>query len=182
MRRSGTVAAATLCLVWAAGRADEPMLGPGNVPPLLAQSLTPLLSDWIIQSRDAAIVQGVAQIPRDIRAALAGYVPDEVLERVRWRVGGGEMSLQENLFRFGYAPAVTLGHVVIFQHEHEALGDPKLWAHELKHVMQYEEWGIPQFAARYLNDYEAVEKEAAEYRWQWMKLTGRIPKPASAAD
>ena len=25
---------------------------------------------------------------------------------------------------------------------------------------------------------KAVEKEAVEFRWQWMKLTGRVPPPA----
>lgn len=153
-----------------------------SIPPLLAQSLTPLLSDWIIRSRDSAIAQGVSPIPADIRAALEGYVPASILERVRWRVGGGEASLQGQLLRFGYAPAVTLDHVVIFEREANALNDPKLWVHELRHVMQYAEWGVTEFAARYLRDYEAVEKEAAEYRWQWMRLTNRVPNAAQPAE
>ncbi len=155
---------------------------PDSIAPLLAESLTPILRDWIVQSRDAAVAQGVERIPGAIRAALHGYVPDDILDRVRWRVGGaGEMTLQQNLFRFGYAPAVTLDHVVVFERESDALNDPKLWAHELKHVMQYAEWGVTDFAARYLRDYEAVEKEAAEYRWEWMKLTDRVPKVAGTA-
>ena len=181
--RSFGVASALAVLVGAGARADEPTPAPATIPPLVAQSLTPILGDWIAQSRDAAIAQGVERIPSAIRTALQGYVPDHVLERARWRVGGaGEMSLQENLFRFGYAPAVTLDHVVIFEREVDALTDPKLWVHELKHVMQYAEWGVMEFAARYLSDYEAVEKEAAEYRWEWMKRTGRVPKVAQPAN
>jgi hypothetical protein len=48
--------------------------------------------------------------------------------------------------------------------------------------MQYAEWGVTDFAARYVRDYEAVEREAAEYRWQWMKLTNRVPNTAQPAE
>lgn len=174
-------------LLGGCGRSAEPpvdRLPQAFAESALGQSLAILLGDWIARSRDSALAQGVRPIPSDVRAALTGYVPEEVLDRVRWRVGGGGelLSLQENLFRFGYAPAVTLDYVVIFQDERIALEDPKLWAHELKHVMQYAEWGVAQFAARYVRDYEAVEREAAEYRWEWMTLTGRVPPvPASGA-
>jgi hypothetical protein len=43
--------------------------------------------------------------------------------------------------------------------------------------MQYRDWGVDGFAARYLADYEAVEHDAAEFRWQWMRATGRVPTP-----
>jgi hypothetical protein len=140
-----------------------------------------MLADWILDSRDAAIAHGVEPVPRAVRAALGGYVPEETLERARWRVGGsGEMSLQQQLFRFEYSPAVTLDYVVVFQNREDA-EDPKLWVHELKHVMQYAEWGVSGFAARYLTDYEAVEHDAAEYRWEWMKRAGLVP-PVAAGD
>ena len=81
------------------------------------------------------------------------------------------MSLQQGAFRLGYAPAITLDHVVVFESRAVAVNDPSLWVHELKHVMQYRDWGIEEFAARYLEDYAAVEREAAEYRWEWVKRT-----------
>ena len=119
------------------------------------------------------------EIPAAIRSALAGYVPDATLDRVRWRVGGGgELSLQQNVFAFGDVPAITLDYVIVFSDEKAALEDPKLWAHELKHVMQFADWGVTGFATRYLRDYEAVEKEAADYRWEFMKLKGLTPPPA----
>jgi hypothetical protein len=156
---------------------------PDGLSPAVVQTLTPVLADWIERSRDAAIRQGVAEIPPDIRAMLAGYVPDATLDRVRWRTGGaGETSIQQNVFAFGDAPAVTLDHVIVFSDETAALEDSKLWAHELKHVMQFAEWGVAGFATRYLRDYEAVEGEAAEYRWQFMKLKGLIPPPSKAKD
>jgi hypothetical protein len=144
--------------------------------PFATEVLTPLLRDWILESRNAAVEKGVHVIPAAIRSALAGYVPDDILDKVRWQVGGaGSLSLQEHLFRFGYAPAVTLDYVVVFQ-DSSGLDDPKLWVHELRHVMQFAEWGIAEFASRYLRDYEAVERDAAEYRWEWMKLAGLTPR------
>jgi hypothetical protein len=90
------------------------------------------------------------------------------------------MSIQQNVFAFGDVPAVTLDYVIVFSDEKAALADPKLWAHELKHVMQFAEWGVAGFAMRYLRDYEGVEGEAAEYRWQFMKLKGLVPPPSGA--
>ena len=79
------------------------------------------------------------------------------------------------------AYAVTLDYVVVFQEQREALEDPKLWAHELKHVMQFAEWGIGGFATRYLTDHDAIEADAWEYRWQFMKHAGLIPEVAPAS-
>lgn len=136
-----------------------------------------VLAGAIGESREAAIHEGVAPIPRAVRAALAGYVPDAVLERARWRVGGGSrLSLQRNLIGFGYTPAVTLDHVIVFETAAHAR-DPKLWVHELRHVEQFMQWGVAGFAGRYVANYNALESDAAEYRWTWMKLTGRVPAP-----
>ena len=139
--------------------------------PAVRKTLAPMLSHWIAESRDAAMREGVHPVPRAIRAALAGYVPDEVLDRARWRVdGGGVLSLQQTLFRSGYVPAVTLEHVIVFDRERDAREDAALWAHELKHVMQYAEWGLEGFASRYLEDYAAIEAEASDYRRRWLDL------------
>ena len=148
----------------------------------MVQSLAPLLAGWIVSERDAAKARGVEPIPASIRAALEGYVREPTLERVRWREGASELSLPQNVIRFGHVPAVTLDDVIVFQERRAALEDPKLWAHELKHVMQFEEWGVDGFARRYLADYEAVESEAAEFRWQFMKQAGLIPDVPLRAD
>lgn len=137
--------------------------------PAVRGSLAPMLARWIAESRDAAVHEGVEPVPQSIRAALAGFVPDEILDRARWRVdGGGVLSLQQTLFRSGYVPAVTLEHVIVFDRERDALEDAALWAHELKHVMQYAEWGLEGFASRYLEDYAAIEAEASDYRRRWL--------------
>jgi len=148
----------------------------------MVQSLAPLFAGWIVSARDTARAEGVETMPTPIRAALTGYVPEEILVRVRWRVGGDALSLPPNVIRFGDVPAMTLDDIIVFEDRNTALSDPKLWAHELKHVMQFAEWGIDGFATRYLTDYEAVEAEAAEFRWQFMRRAGLVPDPQPAAD
>ena len=90
--------------------------------------------------------------------------------------------MQQTALGFGDVPAMTLGHVIVFKNRDEALEDSALWAHEIKHVLQFDEWGIDGFAVRYLNDYEAVEFAANEYRWQYMKQAGLVPAVPSTAD
>jgi hypothetical protein len=152
----------------------------GAFDPAVRAILAPVLSNWIAATRDAAIAEGVAPIPGAIRGALEGYVADEVLDRARWRVDSALLSVPQGLFRLGYTPAMTLDYVIVFADEKDAVDDPKLWAHELFHVMQYRNWGVPGFAEHYLADYSGVEREAAEFRWQFMRATGRIPTPTSA--
>jgi hypothetical protein len=173
-----TVAAVLSAVLLRAASADVTSnAGPdlSALDPAVRQMLAPVLSGWITGTRDAAIAQGVEAIPDEIRAALAGYVADEILDRVRWRVDNGLLSVQQGLFRFGYTPAMTLDYVILFVDEHDARDDPKLWAHELFHVMQYRDWGVAGFAERYLDDHAAVERDAAEFRWQFMRATGRVP-------
>lgn len=148
--------------------------------PAVRAMLAPILSNWIATTRDAAIAEGVAPIPGAIRDALEGYVADEILDRVRWRVDNALLSVPQGLFRLGYTPAMTLDYVVLFADEKDAVDDPKLWAHELFHVMQYRNWGVSGFAEHYLADYSGVERDAAEFRWQFMRATGRIPTPTGA--
>jgi len=155
---------------------------PPTVSPLMVEYLAPLLAGWIVSEREAAKTRGVEPIPAPIRAALVGYVPEPILARVRWREGASELSLPQNVIRFGHVPAVTLDDVIVFQERRAALEDPKLWAHELKHVMQFAEWGVDGFARRYLSDYEAVESEAAEFRWEFMKRKGLIPEVPSPVE
>ena len=169
-----------LALSFASAAAGQnPPERPPVVSPLMLEYLAPLLAGWIAAERDAAKARGVEPIPAPIRAALAGYVPEPILDSVRWREGASELSLPQNVIRFGHVPAVTLDDVIVFQERRAALEDPKLWAHELRHVMQFAEWGVDGFATRYIGDYEAVEREAAEFRWEFMKQNGLIPEVGS---
>jgi hypothetical protein len=169
------------CAAAFVGGAQPAEQRPSAMSPLIVESLSPLFAGSLVAARDAAKAEGVEPIPAAIRLALTGYVPADTLDRVRWRVGGSELSLPQNIIRFGHVDAMTLDDVIVFDQRSAALEDPKLWAHELKHVMQFAEWGVAGFATRYLRDYEAVEAEAAEFRWEFMKRAGLIPAvPAPA--
>ncbi len=153
--------------------------GLAALTPAVTAAAAPAVAAWIVASRDDAIARGVEPIPASIRREVAGYVPVDVLDAVRWCVAcGGELSLQKGTLRLGIAPAITLDHVIVFADRKDALGDPALWVHELKHVMQFREWGVDGFAARYVADYAAVERDAWEFRWQWVQRTGWLDRRA----
>ncbi len=173
--RAGLALVAVACSALLPLSGQQAGEGPPLLSPLLVETLAPLLAGSLIAARDAARAEGVEPMPPAMRATLTGYVPSDMLERVRWRVGGSELSIPQNVIRFGHADAMTLDDVIVFADRSAALSDPKLWAHELKHVMQFAEWGIAGFATRYLRDYEAVEFEAEEFRWQFMKQAGLTP-------
>jgi len=120
-----------------------------------------LLAQFITESRQQALASGTRPVPQQIAQGLSGYFPPELLREVRYRSGGNtEMSLPGLAFQYGDAAAVTMIDVIVFQSEADAQSDLKLWAHELTHVMQYRRWGVDGFAARYVADGNAVEREA----------------------
>ena len=159
---------------------EPPTTNDSDFGAVLRGAASSLLANWIVASRDSALEQGVAEIPASIRASLLGYVPEATLARARWRAGGTWDLLAQSAFAFKDAQAMTLDYVIVFASEDEARNDPKLWAHELRHVMQFEEWGVAGFAARYVADNVTVESEATEYRWEFMKLRGLVPPPSVA--
>ena len=173
-------AAAVIC--WAAlalEAAADPVVEEGalervgrSLHPYIASGTAPLVAALIVYSRDDAVAHGVEPIPEWIRDAIEDEVPGSVLDRVRWCADcGSEFSLQKQAFRLELVPAITLDHVVVFADREAALTDPALWLHELRHVMQFEEWGVADFARRYVEDYEAVEREAYDFRWEWVERT-----------
>jgi hypothetical protein len=128
------------------------------------------LKNLILCSRNEAITAGVLPVPAAMRNSLAGFYPADLLDRVRYRVGGGgDLSLQSNALRYGDAAAVTLDDVVVFARQADALGNSLLWAHEMKHVQQVRDWGLEGFALRYARDYNAVESPAYAAQSQYAK-------------
>jgi hypothetical protein len=154
----------------------------------VVQSTAPLLQELIARSRDDALGAGVQPIPSAIRANLQGFTPDHLLNLVRFRVrGGGDLSLQANSIRYGEASAITLDYVIVFANANDALYNPVLWAHEMKHIEQYQQWGLRDFAIRYVRSYTAVEREAYDNEGLYMAWSARrniqsasqsIPLPA----
>jgi hypothetical protein len=133
------------------------------IPPSLLEHGTKLLSSLIQSARESAIANGVKPMPPQIHSALLGYFPDALLRKVRYNSGQAEaVTIPGLAMTYGHIDAVTLVDVILFQDDHAARTDAKLWAHELTHVMQYERWGAEGFARRYLENHEAVEREAID--------------------
>ena len=56
--------------------------------------------------------------------------------------------------------AVTLIDTIIFRRAADAEDNIALWAHELKHVQQYQELGVEEFARRYTRNFDDLEGPA----------------------
>lgn len=133
------------------------------IPPSLLERGAKLLASLIQSARETAIANGVKPVPPQIHRALLGFFPDAVLRKVRYASDHADtITIPGLAMSYGHIDAVTLGDVVLFRDDRAARSDAKLWAHELTHVMQYERWGIDGFAMRYLQDYDAVEREARD--------------------
>ena len=119
------------------------------------------LQRWLEESRNSASVQGVEGIPLHIRAALESYYDLQVLDAVRYQVGNGEaLNAANSMLQNPDVNAVTLLDIIVFRHAEDAQNNVALWAHELKHVQQYQQWGAAQFASNYTRDYRSVEAPA----------------------
>lgn len=119
------------------------------------------LQGWILQSRQQLLAAGSAPMPAAIRQQLLAWYPAELLDAVRYRVGGGEqLDAASTLLQNPDIQAVTLVDLIVFREAEAAALDVALWAHELHHVQQYRAWGVEGFARRYTRDFEAVEGPA----------------------
>jgi hypothetical protein len=104
-------------------------------------------------------------IPPDIRARFNGKYPADVLDKARYTIGGLSLSVPDiaNASRRVLSNtdnATTVGNVIVFSTN--PADDYHWWAHELRHVQQYSEWGIDTFAYKYVTSCHAVESEAEE--------------------
>ncbi|MDU4252260.1 DUF4157 domain-containing protein [Pseudomonas sp.] len=142
--------------------------------PDLGAVLGPVLADtrkmaaqalgvWLQQSREQAAQGGTEPIPLEIRAQLQPYFADDVLMAARYSTGAlDELNAAQTIMQNPDTEAVTLVDVIVFRSEDDAQKDVALWAHELWHVKQYQEWGVQGFATRYSEDFDAVEAPAYE--------------------
>ncbi len=141
---------------------------PARAEPVIAPALVDYaagaLARLIETSRQRAISAGVRPLPPGVQRGLLGFFPAMLLQRVRYAIAPekGALTLPSLALNYGDADAITLSDVVLFRDEHTAQTDLVLWAHELTHVMQYQRWGTDGFAARYVRDMNAVEKEARD--------------------
>ncbi|MFJ3483788.1 DUF4157 domain-containing protein [Pseudomonas sp. NPDC090202] len=135
----------------------------GPLPTQVTQVAAPALALWLSQSR-AEAANGLTQpIPEAIREQLLRWYPPSVLDAALYKVGdNGELSAAGAMLQNPDVGAVTLIDIIVFRNAEAAEHDVALWAHELKHVQQYQEWGVAGFAQRYTEDFNQVEGPAYE--------------------
>jgi Domain of unknown function (DUF4157) len=135
---------------------------PEDVREALLNATAPLLATAIRESRQQAIDRGVSPIPPQIRSTLQPYFPTAILDKARWTTAAG-ISLDGALTNwFNLEGAITLGEVIAFSDGMQAQQDVEVWAHELTHVIQYEQLGIEAFAFEYSSDFTDLEDQARD--------------------
>ncbi|MFL1525109.1 DUF4157 domain-containing protein [Pseudomonas sp. O230] len=136
-----------------------PMLGP--VPDGIYQIAAPALALWLTQARAEAVSAGIQPIPPHIREQLLRWYDPVVLDAVHYKVSdNGQFSAASAMLQNPDVGAVTLIDIILFRDAQTAEQNIALWAHELKHVQQFQEWGVEGFAQRYTQDFNAVEAPA----------------------
>ena len=118
-----------------------------------------------IRHARAQAQNGATPIPDAIRSQLAGIVPDQVLNDVRWnsldknRIDLANLTLLHNN---GIA-AVTVGNIIVFDRLEDAATNWYLWSHELFHTVQYANLGIEGFAHSYIISSSEIEGAAVDF-------------------
>lgn len=119
----------------------------------------------------AAHIKSSRPLPPEVKTLLHGIVPENIIERARFTVSNDEQSLPGllNLGNRVYMHqdnAVSIDNLIIFSREPtlDKATDARWWAHELGHHLQYQQLGgITGFAHRYVQDYEAMERDAENF-------------------
>lgn len=115
------------------------------------------------QARNTAAAGTLLPIPLHIRAQLEPFYDFQVLDAARYKVGDQQALDSANaLLQNPDVNAVTLIDIIVFRNDADAQDNVVLWAHELHHVQQYQQWGVEEFARRYSRDFDAVEAPAYE--------------------
>jgi hypothetical protein len=127
----------------------------------LYQIAAPALALWLTQARADAAVTGLQPIPPHIREQLLRWYDPVVLDAARYKVSdSGQFNAATAMLQNPDVGAVTLIDIILFRDAESAEQNIVLWAHELKHVQQFQEWGVEGFAQRYTQDFNAVEAPA----------------------
>lgn len=130
-----------------------------------------------IRRAEAAYMPRGKKMPDWIKRELTPFYPAHILNDVRWAENDFSVwAISTTPFQqeFQSMAAVTANRVVIFKNASDAASNCELWAHELTHVMQYDNMGIEGFASVYGTGVGAagLEKEASDYA---AKVRSMIP-------
>lgn len=179
LRRFGLLLVASAAIAFAVYPPGEAG-GLGSLLGSVQQMAVSGLAQWIEQARASAAAAGTQGIPLHIRAQLEPYYDRQVLETARYRVGDdGRFSAVNAMLLNPDVNAVTLVDLIAFRREEDARNNVALWAHELKHVQQYRQWGVQEFAARYARDSSAVEAPAYEMQTRVARALRGLPAVAA---
>ena len=132
-----------------------------GVPDGIYQVAAPALALWLTQSRAEAASSGVQPIPAPVRERLLRWYDASVLDAVSYKISdNGQLNAANAMLQNPDIGAVTLIDIIIFRSAEDAEQNIALWAHELKHVQQYQALGVDEFARRYTRDFNELEGPA----------------------
>lgn len=122
----------------------------------------PVLARAIHHGESQAARAGARPIPADMQKLLAPHFRPETLSTTRWTIGSGRVDLGAIITeRFMDEGAIALNRQVVFSST-RLTENVWMWAHELAHVEQYRRMGVDRFAAAYIADWRAIEREATQ--------------------
>jgi hypothetical protein len=151
----------------AGNRSEVPLLSQDifdGLPGAVTDMAVDTLAEAIRYSRERASATA-KPIPERIKRALSPYFDPVILDKVRYTTDWGaseRLTLYRLIMANENVQAVTLNDIIVFR-EQRGVEDVFLWSHELKHVEQYDRWGVRRFSANYLMDYQRVEQEADDH-------------------
>jgi hypothetical protein len=105
---------------------------------------------------------GAQPIPDNIKEQLTPYFPQSILNKAVWNTfDGNRVTLDTQIMRacWDSIGAVTVDNVIVFK-QSSNVDDVTLWAHELTHVMQYDNMGVETFAFTYTYSWNDLENPA----------------------
>ena len=116
-----------------------------------SQMLAGEVAEALIHESKKQVKSSAVLIPEFIKERLKPFFNRNILDNVRWTTNRGNVFsvIAKGGIELEGALAVTLDNIVVFKNQESALYDVGLWAHELEHVMQYQELGIDHFAEYY---------------------------------
>ena len=118
------------------------------------------LAQTIRFSRGQSVRGRTYPLSDEMKALYAPYFPKATLDRVRWTLADRRLSLGSLLAGWYYREgAVTLDDVIVFSNM-AAATHRGLVAHELTHVVQYEQLGLDDFARLYTINWQLIEEQA----------------------
>ena len=165
------------------GKAEEGLSGGVRhaVKESTVETLGPTLAALIKAGKADAQNGKLEPLPANVKRALSTYFEPGILDKARWRVGGGDLTIQAGSIKLGSKDAVVLDDIIVFRNA-DMLNNLHLVAHEMGHVVQYHNWGITDFAKRYVRDYHGVEADADRMAVEWKSGKRRHAAPKQALE